>query len=59
MNTMFWFLLLMGVIAYVCTRASKHDYTIGSGMFKISNINIDEKDEFADKSYYDNDGIMK
>jgi hypothetical protein len=56
---MFWFLLLMGVIAYVCTRASKHDYTIGSGMFKSSNFNIDEKDEFADKSYYDNDGIMK
>ncbi|MEE1218452.1 MAG: hypothetical protein U0L20_00855 [Ruminococcus sp.] len=58
MQYLFWFLALIAVIAYVATRASKQDYTIGSGMFKNSDFNLSEKEELSDKSYYNNDDLM-
>ena len=40
-------------------RAMKTNYRMGSGMFKSSEYNLDEKDEISDKDYYDKDGLMK
>ncbi len=52
---------LLIIIAVVAKRNMNHNYTIGSGMFKMSDDNL-EKDKHvdtADYNYYDNDGIMK
>lgn len=55
----FWLLVLVVLIALVYRRNSNHSYRMGSGMFKSSEYNLDEKEELSDKEYYDKDGLMK
>ena len=49
----FWFLVCVAILAYGIRRMANHDYRFGSGLFKSSDSNLDEKDEFVDKDYYD------
>lgn len=52
---MWWiFLLLVAIILiiWIAARNANHGYTIGSGMFKNSDNNLD-KDEHLDVSDYD------
>lgn len=35
------------------------NYSIGSGMFKNSDYNLDEPEELSDKDYFDKDGMLK
>lgn len=55
----FWLLVVVAIIAIAVRRTYNHNYRIGSGLFKNSEDNLDEKDEFCDKDYYDKDGLMK
>ena len=47
----FWFLVCVAILAYGIRRMANHDYRFGSGLFKSSDSNLDEKDEFVDKDY--------
>lgn len=49
----FWILVCVAILAYGIRRMANHDYRFGSGLFKSSENNLDEKDEFVDKDYYD------
>ena len=49
----FWILVCVAILAYGIRRMANHDYRFGSGLFKSSDSNLDEKDEFVDKDYYD------
>ncbi len=52
---------LIIVMVIIARRNMNHNYTIGSGMFKMSQDNL-EKDEHldsADYNYYDDKGILK
>lgn len=54
--------VLLAVVILIgagAVRGSKTNYRIGSGMFKNSEYNLDEKDDFSDKEYYDKDGLFK
>lgn len=55
----FWLLVLVVIIAYAFRRRANHNYRTGSGLFKSSEYNLDEKEELSDKEYYDKDGLMK
>ncbi len=55
----FWLLVLVVIIAYAFRRGANHNYRTGSGLFKNSEYNLDEKEELSDKEYYDRDGLMK
>ncbi|WP_443715843.1 hypothetical protein [Ruminococcus bromii] len=48
----FWILVCVAILAYEIRRMANHDYRFGSGLFKSSDSNLDEKDEFVDKDYY-------
>ncbi|MER2080304.1 MAG: hypothetical protein ABS876_02125 [Ruminococcus sp.] len=52
-------LILVAIITVAAIRNRNHDYRMGSGLFKNSEYNLDEKDELSDKEYYDRDGLMK
>lgn len=58
---MFWiigfFVFVLLVVALF--RGFNTNYRIGSGMFKNSEYNLDEKDDFLDKDYYDKDAMKK
>lgn len=58
-----WFWIALAVICILlCTgvfRGYNHNYRTGSGLFKNSDNNLEEKDDFVDKEYYDKDGIKK
>lgn len=58
-----WFIVLGAVLVIllgVCYRRNiNHGYRMGSGLFKSSDDNLDEKDEFCDKDYYDKDDSLK
>ena len=57
-----WFILGLVIIILlgVCYRRNvNHNYRMGSGLFKSSDSNLDEKEDFCDKDYYDKDGSMK
>lgn len=47
----FWILVCVAILAYGIRRMANHDYRFGSGLFKSSDSNLDEKDEFVDKDY--------
>ena len=49
----FLVLVCVAILAYGIRRMANHDYRFGSGLFKSSDSNLDEKDEFVDKDYYD------
>lgn len=55
----FWFLVCVAILAYGICRMANHDYRFGSGLFKSSDSNLDEKDEFVDKDYYDKKNLFK
>lgn len=48
----FWILVCVAILAYGIRRMANHDYRFGSGLFKSSENNLDEKDEFVDKDYF-------
>lgn len=59
---MFWLILIVVaflVVGLGAVRANQTNYRNGSGMFKNSEYNLDDKDEFVDKEYYDKDGLYK
>ena len=43
----FWILVCVAILAYGIRRMANHDYRFGSGLFKSSDSNLDEKDEFV------------
>ncbi len=62
-----WFVII-GIALLICVilfavgfrRNQNINYRTGTGLFKNSEYNLDEKDEFSDKEYYDGDGgLMK
>lgn len=55
----FWLLVLVVIIGIAFRRGSNHNYRTGSGLFKNSEYNLEEKEEISDKDYYDRDGLMK
>ncbi|MCD8027021.1 MAG: hypothetical protein LUF33_08920 [Clostridiales bacterium] len=55
----FILLIIVAILAIAYRRNSNHGYRFGSGLFKSSEDNLDEKDEFSDKEYYDDDGLLK
>lgn len=55
----FVLLFLVAIMGAAFLRHCNHGYRFGSGLFKSSEHNLDEKDEFVDKEYYDNDGLKK
>ena len=55
----FWFVVCVAILAYGIRRMANHDYRFGSGLFKSSDSNLDEKDEFVDKDYYDKKNLFK
>ena len=60
---MFGFLLIAVIVIFcgIAFRTINHNYTIGSGMFKSSEDNL-EKDKHLDVSdydYYNKDGKLK
>lgn len=56
----FAFIAIIGIICVAFLRNVNQNYRIGSGMFKNSEYNLDEKDDFSDKDYYDeNNSILK
>ena len=56
MDVLMVFIAIIG-IAYVRNR--NEQFRFGSGLFKNSEYNLDDKDEFVDKDYYDKDGLLK
>lgn len=52
---------LLIVIVVLARRNMNHGYTIGSGMFKMSDDNLekDKRMDSADYNYYDTKGILK
>ena len=49
------------IIVVVARRNMNHNYTVGSGLFKMSDNNLQKKEHLdsADYNYYDNKGILK
>ena len=53
-------LILVLLIGAVFARNANMSYRTGAGLFKSSDNNMDEKEEFSDKEYYDeNGGLFK
>lgn len=53
-------LLLAAIGVVVIARNTSNDYNAGSGMFKNSEFNIEEKNkDFSDVKYYDKSNKMK
>ena len=58
----FWIfvVILVGVIlAALMVRNFNYNHRFGEGLFKDSEFNLDEPDEFVDKNYYDKDALKK
>ena len=53
------FFIVIIILGLGIVRVNKTNYRTGSGMFKNSEYNLDEKDDFFDKEYYDSDGLFK
>ena len=52
--------IMVVVIAVVLMfRNYNYNHRIGEGMFKNSEFNLDEPDDFVDKNYYDKDALDK
>lgn len=53
-------LFLIIILGAVFARNANMSYRTGAGLFKSSDNNMDEKEEFSDKEYYDeNGGLFK
>ena len=58
----FWIfvVILVGIIlAALMVRNFNQNHRFGEGLFKDSEYNLDEPDEFVDKNYYDKDALKK
>lgn len=55
----FILLAIVIIIGIGAVRVNNTNYRTGSGMFKNSEYNLDDKDDFSDKEYYDKDGLFK
>ncbi|MEE0873386.1 MAG: hypothetical protein UIH27_07975 [Ruminococcus sp.] len=57
------FIILLLIVAVIIglgiVRVNNTNYRTGAGMFKSSEYNLDEKDEFSDKDYYDGNGLFR
>lgn len=53
------FFIVIIILGLGIVRVNKTNYRTGSGMFKNSEYNLDEKDDFSDKEYYDSEGLFK
>ena len=55
------FVVIYVIIVVVARRNMNHNYTIGSGMFKMSDDNLQKGEHLdsADYNYYDNKGVLK
>lgn len=58
------FMIFMGVMVIVIAialmiRNFNYNHRIGEGLFKSSEYNLDEPDDFVDKNYYDKDALKK
>ncbi len=49
--------IIVGVLVAVMVRSFNYNHRIGEGMFKNSEYNLDEPDDFVDKNYYDKDAF--
>ena len=52
---MIGFIIVIAVIIVLMVRSYNYNHRIGEGMFKNSEYNLDEPDDFVDKNYYDKD----
>ena len=63
MDWIFWlifFVIVVVIIALGFSRNANDDYHSGSGIFKNSEYNLDEKDkDISDVEYFNRDGKMK
>ena len=53
------FIIIIIIIAVAVARNRNEQFRFGSGLFKNSEYNLDDQDEFVDKEYYDKDGLLK
>lgn len=60
MLMLIWLVIIV-LIVVVGLRAANHSYTVGSGMFKQSdnNLNKDEHLDISDYNYYNSEDKMK
>lgn len=56
-----WIVFVVIIILVVFARVLSQNinYSIGSGMFKNSENNLDEPEDISDKDYFDKDGMLK
>ncbi len=58
-----WLLIPLIIIVIILgigiVRSMNTSYRFGSGMFKNSEYNLEEKDDLSDKEYYDEEGLFK
>lgn len=53
----FLFCIIVVLLVIVMIRGFNYNHRIGEGMFKNSEYNLDEPDDFVDKNYYDKDAF--
>ncbi len=51
-------LIIVAILGIAFFRNCNQDYRIGSGLFKSSEYNLEDKDELSDKDYYKEDGML-
>ena len=56
---LFSLILCVIIMGFAFSRGCHHNYRFGSGLYKSSEDNLAEKDDFVDKEYYDKDGLYK
>lgn len=55
----FVFIMIIVVAVILMVRGYNINHRFGEGLFKDSEYNLDEPDEFVDKNYYDEDALRK
>jgi uncharacterized protein (UPF0303 family) len=60
-NIFFWiaFVVVFVIIGIGVARASHSSYRFGEEMFKNSEENLEKKEDFEDRDYYNEDGLFK
>ena len=53
----FFFIVIIAVVLMV--RGYNLNHRFGEGLFKDSEYNLDEPDDFVEKNYYDEDALRK
>lgn len=52
-------IIIVAVLGVAVVRVMKTNYRIGSGLFKSSEYNLEDKDVISDEEYYDKEGLLK